>query len=377
MQRFTLFFRLCLVSCIYLVLTFSNISNAQPSANNSFKDTLALPAMRIGGALKLERQPIVAVAIVKKRIIGVGLRGLIVLSDDGGATWRQAQVPVQSDLTALNFPTQQTHGWAVGHDGVILATTDMGETWTKQYDGKMAATALPAYYQKLVEAGDASMQRYLNQTILNAKVPASLPYLGVYFKNEQVGYVVGSFGSILMTQDGGKTWEPLLHQVDNEQFFNLNDIQPIGGTLYIVGERGIIWKLDPMKQHFVSLSTGYRGSFFSIAGHGDTLLAVGLGGTAFRSVDAGATWHQIQLGTSMNLTSISTTADSQRPLIMSQDGEVFIGKADWKTFQALPIKQPMVFASNIAAYTSGRLILVGYSGIKVEQLLPSSPAGKE
>jgi hypothetical protein len=79
----------------------------------------------------------------------------------------------------------------------------------------------------------------------------------------------------------------------------------------------------------------------------------------------------------MNLTSISTTADSQRPLIMSQDGEVFIGKADWKTFQALPIKQPMVFASNIAAYTSGRLILVGYSGIKVEQLLPSSPAGKE
>ncbi len=376
MRQFILFLKLVPAHCIYLFLAFSNVSTAQTSVGNSFKDTLALPAMRIGGVLKLERQPILAVTVVKRRIIGVGLRGLIVLSDDGGTTWRQAQVPVQSDLTALSFPTQ-THGWAVGHDGVILATTDMGETWTKQYDGKMAATALPAYYQKLVDAGDAGMQRYLDQTRLNAKVPASLPYLGVHFKNEQVGYVVGSFGSILMTQDGGKTWEPLLHQIDNEQFFNLNDIQPIDSTLYIVGERGIIWKLDPTKQHFGSLSTGYRGSFFSIAGHGDTLLAVGLGGTAFRSIDAGATWHQVQLGTSMNLTSISTTADGQRPLIVSQDGEVFIGDADWKTLHALPIKQPMVFASNIVAYASEQLILVGYSGIKVEQLLPSSSAGKE
>jgi len=371
MQRSILFLKLV------LFLTFSNVSVAQTSVNNSFKDTLALPAMRVGGALKLEQQPILAVAVVGKKIVGVGLRGLIVLSDDGGATWRQAQVPVQSDLTALSFPTQ-TRGWVVGHDGVILTTSDMGETWIKQYDGKIAATALPEYYQKRIAAGDASMQRYLDQTRLNATVPASLPYLGVYFKNEQVGYVVGSFGSIIMTQDGGKTWEPLLHQIDNEQFFNLNDIQPIGSTLYIVGERGIIWKLDPMKQRFVSLSTGYLGSFFSIAGHGgDMLLAVGLGGTAFRSVDAGATWHQVQLGTSMNLTSISTTADGQRPLIVSQDGEVFIGDADWKTFHALPIKQPMVFASSIVAYASEQLILVGYRGIKGEQLLPASSAGKE
>jgi len=63
-------------------------------------------------------------------------------------------------------------------------------------------------------------------------------------------------------------------------------------------------------------------------------------------------------------------------LIVSQDGEVFVGDADWKTFQSLPIKQPMVFASNIAAYASGKLILVGYSGVKMEQMLPLSSAGK-
>ncbi len=83
MQRSILFLKLV------LFLTFSNVSVAQTSVNNSFKDTLALPAMRVGGALKLEQQPILAVAVVGKKIVGVGLRGLIVLSDDGGATWRR------------------------------------------------------------------------------------------------------------------------------------------------------------------------------------------------------------------------------------------------------------------------------------------------
>lgn len=366
--------KLFLAPCAFLI--FSTVSTAQPSIENNFKDTLDIPAKRIGGALKLEQQPILAVTVVKEKIIGVGLRGLIVLSDDGGTSWRQAQVPVQSDLTAVSFPTQ-TRGWAVGHDGVILTTHDAGETWTKQLDGKMAVALLPDYYQKRVDAGDVGMQSYLDHSRLNAKVPAALPYLGVYFEDEQLGYVVGSFGSIMVTQDGGKTWEPWMHHVDNDKFLNLNDIRHVGATLYMVGERGIIWKLDKIKQRFISLSTGYRGSLFSIDGHGDTLLAVGLGGTAFRSADGGTTWKLVGIGTSTNLTAISTTADSQLPVIVSQDGELFTGDAEWKIFQPLPIKQPITLASSVTVDALGRLILAGYSGIRVQtlQLIPAT--GKE
>jgi len=372
MQQSTLFRNLSLASCTFLFLI---LSNAHGASENIFKDVLSTPALRMSGALKLEQQPILAVTMVKERIIGVGLRGLIVLSNNGGATWRQAQVPVQSDLTAISFPTQ-TRGWAVGHDGVILTTSDGGETWVKQLDGLMTATQLPAYYQQRIDAGDTSMQPYLDQAKLNVKTPAALPYLGVYFENEQLGYAVGSFGLIMVTQNGGKTWEPWMHHVDNAQFLNLNDIRQIGSTLYMTGERGVIWKLDKTKQRFNAMLTGYRGSFFSIAGEGDKLLTVGLSGTVFGSSDGGVTWQQVPIGSTSTLT--AAIAANGRMVIASQSGEIFTGNdADWKTFRPLPVKRPMMYASGLAVDAAGRTFVTGYRGVQIQTLEPVPTAPKE
>lgn len=339
-----------------------NHFSAFAAQNIGFKDPLDTPATKIAGNLKLERQPILAVTIVKKRIVGVGLRGLIVISDDGGKTWQQAQTPVQSDLTAVAFPTA-THGWAVGHDGVILASSDGGKSWTKQLDGRIAADLFVSAYQKRVDAGEAGMQRYLDQAKINAKTPAALPFLSVHFENEQAGFVVGSFGLIMATQDGGKTWEPWNDHIDNDQFLNLNEIRRIGSTLYIVGERGSAWKLDRTKQHFISISTEYRGSFFSITGQGDKLLAVGLGGNAFRSIDGGKSWQKVTIGTQSTLTSAITTLDGIQALVISVDGELFASDADWISFTHVPIEKPMLLASSLAIDGSGGIILVGYRGI--------------
>jgi len=352
-------------------------------SENSFQDTLSVPAMRMDGALKLENQPIMAVTVVKGKIIGVGLRGLIVLSDDGGHTWHQAQVPVQSDLTAVAFPTAH-RGWAVGHDGVILATSDGGETWVKQLDGKMVIQPMVAYYQKLVDAGDVNMQRYLDQIRLNYRIPASLPYLGVFFENEQVGYVVGSFGSIMMTQDGGKTWEPWLHRTDNEKFLTMNDIRQIGSALYAIGERGAIWKLDKTKQRFSLLSTGYSGTFFGIAGYENTVLAVGIGGTIYRSIDGGAKWQEIKNATvTTNLTTAATYNLGSNslhpfPLIATQDGDILVGDAAWQTFLPMPGGHHLQSTSSIAVdEATGRIILVGYGGIRVLTMKSTPSAIKE
>lgn len=61
------------------------------------------------------------------RLVAVGQRGHILVSDDSGATWSQAKVPVSSDLTAVFFANDKM-GWAVGHDGVILNSVDGGLT---------------------------------------------------------------------------------------------------------------------------------------------------------------------------------------------------------------------------------------------------------
>jgi photosystem II stability/assembly factor-like uncharacterized protein len=352
---------------IFICLSiFASTSLAQTSTapNPGFQDPLDTPAVRAKGALRLEKQPVLALAVVKERIIGVGLRGLVIVSTDGGKSWRQSQVPIQSDLVSVMFPTD-TLGWVVGHDGVILNTTDGGDTWNKQLDGRIAAKLFVATYQKLVDAGETTMQHYLDQAILNAKNPAALPFLGIHFENENTGYAVGSFGLILSTHDGGKTWEPWMHRIDNDQFVNFNDIRRIGSTLYIVGERGGVWRLDRLKQRFVSTPTDYRGSFFSIAGRDEHLLiVVGLGGNAFRSTDNGASWQQLSIGTQATLSSIITTSDGLFPLILSLDGEIFTSDSDWENFRSVPINRSMLFASNLAIDKPGQFILAGYRGVE-------------
>ncbi len=81
---------------------------------------------------------LLGIARAGSRHVAVGERGIIVLSDDDGRSWRQAVVPVSVTLTAVTFPTA-AQGWAVGHSGAILHSDDGGTHWTKQLDGFRAA----------------------------------------------------------------------------------------------------------------------------------------------------------------------------------------------------------------------------------------------
>lgn len=81
-----------------------------------------------------------AVVLAGTRLVAVGERGVVLLSDDNGRSWRQAgSVPVSVALTDVHF-VSATHGWAVGHSGVVLHSDDGGETWMRQLDGNQAAS---------------------------------------------------------------------------------------------------------------------------------------------------------------------------------------------------------------------------------------------
>src|SRR6266850_5485734 len=100
---------------------------ASMSVAMSFQDPLDTPATPLGGVARGEMQPLIAVAASESRTLAVGLRGLIVYSDDGGAQWRQATVPVQTDLVSVQLQDDR-QVWASGHDSVILHSEDGGTT---------------------------------------------------------------------------------------------------------------------------------------------------------------------------------------------------------------------------------------------------------
>jgi photosystem II stability/assembly factor-like uncharacterized protein len=329
----------------------------------TFSDPLETAAERVGGVATPEGQAIVTVVRAGARVVGVGLRGVVIVSDDGGKRWRQATVPVQSDLVAVSFANPTT-GWAVGHEGVILRTDDGGETWKKQLDGTTAQGALVAHYEQRIEAGESRLAPYLAQVKLNTQNGPSLPYLDVVFEDDRRGWAVGAFGTIVRTEDAGKTWIPWLDRVDNDRFLNLNAATRVGTEVFLAGEGGMVYALDRRTGRFVARPTGYQGSFFGIVGVGDVLVAYGLRGTVYRSEDGGRSWQRIATELTGNLTGAAAGTDGRTIVLVSDGGHAIASQDAARTFHPLPTPRPMLFTGAVAV-GDGRVVVAGVQGVDV------------
>jgi len=166
-----------------------------------------------------------AVAPAGPRLVAVGERGTVLLSDDGAKSWRQANVPVQVTLTAVRFVDDRV-GWAVGHLGVILKSTDGGESWVKQLDGVQAA--------KLVAAGgDERTKRFVDEG-------PDKPFFDLDFIDAQHGFAVGAYNLAFATNDGGDHWAPMPSRLPNPKSLHLYGVRAAGGHVYIAGEQGLL-----------------------------------------------------------------------------------------------------------------------------------------
>ncbi|MEE9551958.1 MAG: YCF48-related protein, partial [Gammaproteobacteria bacterium] len=101
----------------------------------------------------------------------VGERGHVLISSDG-KQWQQIAVPTRTTLTGVYFHDKMK-GWVVGHDAVILRTTDGGKDWQKVYDDPEGET----------------------------------PLFDVWFRDEKHGIAIGAYGLYLISEDGGASWD--------------------------------------------------------------------------------------------------------------------------------------------------------------------------
>lgn len=338
---------------------------------DTFRDPLDTPAVQMKGADRAGHEPLIAVAASATRTIGVGLRGMIIYSNTGTPEWRQAAVPVQTDLVAVQLLDDRL-AWASGHDSTILHSEDGGASWSKQFDRNGARQVLSSNYQQRVGAGETGMQKYLDQVKLNTEGDVSLPYLGVRFEDSNNGYAVGAFGMIIATNDGGRTWLPWLDRIDNDEFLNLNAIRGINGETYIAGERGMVYRLDRKAQRFIGTSTGYKGSFFDIVGTPHALVAFGLRGVAYRSTDGGVTWQAAKTGVERTITAGGIFDDGRRIVLLTETGEAIQSTDDGATFKPadLPRLKPV---SGAATTGQTSLVTAGLLGVQVQTLKLLSP----
>lgn len=346
--------RMALGASIALLLAGSLAGSPAPAA--PVGDALSRPALRV-------RQPargvLLGVARAGERLVAVGERGLIVVSDDSGAHWRQVSVPVAVTLTAVRF-ADASHGVAVGHGGTVLTTRDGGLSWTARLDGRrLAQLAL----ESARASGDAARLKEAERLVADGP---DKPLLDVAIWDARRMLVVGAYGLALQTHDGGASWQPVMERLPNPKALHLYVLRRLGDTLLVAGEQGLLLRSDDGGASFRPLASPYRGSWFSgeLMPSGEWLLG-GLRGNAWRSGDGGSSWSQLELPMPASVTGMAIASDgalllsTQSGHLLRRDGERLrpVGR------DALPPLAGVAVASN------GGLLAIGLSGVT-----PVSPA---
>jgi photosystem II stability/assembly factor-like uncharacterized protein len=298
-----------------------------------------------------------------KRLVAVGEHGVIIYSDDEGASWIQARVPVSVTITCVAFATPMV-GWAAGQFGVILATTDGGKTWMTQLDGNQAnqMTLMAAKNPDVQEKACPCEEFALKRATFFIEAGADKPFLSLLVLSPQEVIVFGAYRLAMRTADGGKTWADWSLHIYDRFSHNIYSAAVIGSNYYIVGEQGLVFASTDHCTTFLPLAPTSSITLFGVLRARDnSLIVYGVAGTAFRSTDAGQTWSRIALNVQDNITSGYLLA-SGMIMLASESGALLQSMDNGTTFEAISDITPVPIF-DIQEITGGSLITVGAEGV--------------
>lgn len=238
------------------------------------------------GQLDLSRVQINDMIRLEKRIVAVGERGTIVISEDNGISWSQThkdeQLPVT--LTDISQVSGQTL-IAVGHDNVILRSDDGGHTWIQ--------------VMRDSELGE--------------------PLLGSWSKDGEEVFVFGSFGKFYVSHDGGKTFDSRDLPIYGEHLSAM-DGNGQGGRI-LVGEMGLVLRSEDSGESWQKLDPFYDGSLFGVA-HlmDDRWIAYGMRGNVFFTSDNGDQWTPVDVPHKLPLYGHTLVQDGEQIIIVGTAG---------------------------------------------------------
>jgi photosystem II stability/assembly factor-like uncharacterized protein len=239
------------------------------------------------------------------RLVTIGERGHVLISDNNGQSWEQILVPTRSQLTAVYF-LDDRHGWAVGHDAVILFTNDGGQN---------------------------------------------------------NGFAIGAYGLFLSTNDGGTSWDR--RQISDDDF-HLNSIASLdSNVLVIAAEQGHLYRSVDGGYSWSELTSPYAGSFFGITLiNDDFLLVFGLRGNLYSSTDRGENWQKIDSGTEASLMA-ALTQKNGTIRVVGLGGNILTSTDQGKSF-SLRVRNDRKALTSILETADGQLVMSGSAGITIE-----------
>jgi photosystem II stability/assembly factor-like uncharacterized protein len=273
-MKYIVFFIACLAAALFGFRAVKIASPVQVRGESAVRDdnnsnVKLLPLARRGfhGELEIHDVSCLGGNIVWAAGSKLGDSKPLIFSRDGGRTWESRSVgPNEMSFNRIAFSDAQ-NGWAVGDHGLIVRTTDGGNSWQMM------------------------------------RSPTNADLDSVKFIDANTGYVAGgdafvpmndearraSHGlDILRTTDGGLNWSLVYHKRDSHNAFGIEALSERvifvsdGMSILRTVDGGASWQNTPSPGKF---PRGLR-----IAPDG-TLWAVGRDGAFLRSFDQGQSWQ--------------------------------------------------------------------------------------
>ena len=204
----------------------------------------------------------------------IGEGGVIIATTDGGDTWVSQPSGYELTLNSVDF-TDESNGWVVGQLGLILNTKDGGNNWTVQ--GKDAAlrqnlikvhfdnadegriiTERGSFALSTADGGNTWTRQFFENT---------LPRSDAFFLDERLGWVSFKSGAVFSTSDGGDSWELLK---------GINGVEIGTNSVFFLDDRN-------------GWIAGWRGKAKGVSG-GVEFVKYLTDGMVARTTDGGATW---------------------------------------------------------------------------------------
>ncbi len=323
------------------------VAPPQAAAGAAVGDALQRPALPVKAP---QRVALLAAAQAGDRLVAVGERGVIALSDDGGAQWRQAPCPVSVTLTMVRFADAQV-GYATGHGGTVLATRDGGARWRVVLNGRRAAQI----------ARDAATTPEARQAAerLVADGPDK-PFLDLLLFSAQRLLAVGAYGLAFHSADAGATWQPWMDRLPNPRALHWYVARRAGDQVLLAGEQGLLARSDNGGQRFSALASPYKGSWFAgeLRADGSSVLA-GLRGNVWRGTEGGTRWEALASPVPATVTAMAPTANGDL-VLATQAGVLLRLRGD--TLRPLP-SAPIALPAALLPLADGALLAVGAAGV--------------
>lgn len=292
--------------------------------------------------------------------VTVGYDGRVLRSENYGQTWEEIHPwPAGWSLTQVNFVGD--HGWAVGHHGTIIHSRDGGKTWTLQQSNTEKTLFALSFVDNLHgwACGDEStwlstknggetwdVHRIdVSQVGLSADTSLAIPdliYYDVEFIDQNEGWLVGEYGNIRHTADGGQTW-------DSQHESLLDELVQKGGNKDVM-TLGAFFKV-----HFSDQQNG---------------ITVGAGGAVAVTDDGGKKWRWVSREGSkadipgLHMYTVAAPSNDGKLVMVGTNGVILTsenGGIDWQ-----PAQTPggvFTWVNGLAFAEGGKGVLVGGKGV--------------